>query len=1684
VETIDAVSGGKLSSEYRYHQGAWDGVEREFRGFGVVEQLDSETFTRDAEFVRFSPPTLTRTWFHQGSLQDRGGAWFEAGVSDTGPPRGDPPSFTSGQRAELGGIAQATGLGGDPLRLRHALRALRGAVLRSELYALDDSPLRDRPYTVTELLHDVREIEADDPSASTRDRVFYAFEIGRRDTRWERGTDPMSQFAFTGGYDSYGLPQTRVAVAVPRGRDPLVAAETTVEPYLATYSVTEYAQRDDGLYLVDRIARTTQHEVTNDGRSGVFALRDAVETGAATVRLIGHERTYYDGELFVGLPLGQLGEYGAPVRREALAFTDAHLTTTFDASDPHALGPVPCYLDASAPPAWTPEYPAGFKTALPPLAGYAYFADGAVPGSPAGYYVIAERRSYDFHDAAQVPRGLVRVTRDPLGKDTAVDYDAFGLFAVRVTDAVGLVTEATYDERVLLPRQIADPNGTQTELAYSPLGMVLARYVRGAAGEGDRDNPSLQFEYDLLAFAERGLPISVRSVRREHHDAETDVSAPDRDRTIATVEYSDGFGRLLQTRTQAEDLLFGDPAFGGGVLAVDPAAPDVAVTGRIVSDPVAVSGWQTYDNKGRVVEKYEPFFALGWEYRAPEAGELGQKVELFYDARGQLVRTRRPDGSEQLVVLGVPDDLTDPSTYAPTPWETYTYDANDNAGRTHGAAATAFESHWNTPASIMVDALGRIVAATARNGPDAAIDWYTTHTAYDIQGNVVEITDALGRAAFLYVYDLARRCWRVDSSDAGRSDTVPDVLGNPTEVRDSKGARTLCAYDVLHRPVRMWARDDASTAITLRHVLEYGDAGSATQPAADRTAARQANLLGRLARQHDEAGVLTIGACDFKGNVIDKSRSVIADAPLIAGSANAADASWNIPVFRLDWEPGEGQTLGDVEASLLDPNLYRTTASYDALGRTKRLQLPADFQGQRHVLNPSYNRAGGLEQVLLDGTLYMERVAYDARGRRTLIAYGNGLATRYAYDPTTFRLARRRTERFTQSDPATYAPAGGVVQDSTYRYDLAGNLLAVTELAPGSGILNNPDAAGADAHLAQLLASGDALIRTFAYDPIYRLTSATGRECDRPPSAPAWLDVPRCTDLTRTRGYTEQYRYDAAGSLVELSHQSSAGGFVRELAVESSSNRLQSMLIGQTAVLYAHDAAGNMLSETSSRLFGWNHVNQLEVFRTHVAGAEPSVYARYLYDGAGQRVKKLVRRQGGSVEVTHYIDGTFEHHRWGSGSSAGANNHIHVLDSTQRIALVRIGPAEPGDTTPAVQYQLSDQVGSSTVVIDGTGALVNLEEFTPYGETSFGSFAKKRYRFTGMERDEESSLSYHGARYYAPWLGRWSSPDPIGWHGGMNLYGYAHQNPITSSDPSGLDPDVNAFNQEIDKNGDNLITKQELDAGLKCSSMTRDSWLNQMAFDHRYQVDSALGREIDARLTSIDHAAWDERVAMGMKAQASPNRDLYDAKLYGDGHAEPSTAERVHMWRVAPAQRGRDVATLAVGAFSLWQPEIFGLAQIAHGIATHDGNETISGAASFLSGRLAKATATADAAPPSESASSVDNASTKDYRATFFAAHPELEGQVFVHHAIEQQVLTKFPGVVSETAIHALENLRGIPKTLNADLHLSTIRVEWNRFYKPFLASGTSPSLSQLVTKAAEIDIKYGHLFLPPVGTP
>ena len=74
---------------------------------------------------------------------------------------------------------------------------------------------------------------------------------------------------------------------------------------------------------------------------------------------------------------------------------------------------------------------------------------------------------------------------------------------------------------------------------------------------------------------------------------------------------------------------------------------------------------------------------------------------------------------------------------------------------------------------------------------------------------------------------------------------------------------------------------------------------------------------------------------------------------------------------------------------------------------------------------------------------------------------------------------------------------------------------------------------------------------------------------------------------------------------------------------------------------------------------------------------------------------------------------------------------------------------------------------------------------------SSGRFASKspaarHYTYTGREWDKETGLYYYRARYYDPMEGRFISKDPIGFKGGINLYGYVDNNPINRTDPEGL----------------------------------------------------------------------------------------------------------------------------------------------------------------------------------------------------------------------------------------------------------------------------------------------------------
>jgi RHS repeat-associated protein len=162
----------------------------------------------------------------------------------------------------------------------------------------------------------------------------------------------------------------------------------------------------------------------------------------------------------------------------------------------------------------------------------------------------------------------------------------------------------------------------------------------------------------------------------------------------------------------------------------------------------------------------------------------------------------------------------------------------------------------------------------------------------------------------------------------------------------------------------------------------------------------------------------------------------------------------------------------------------------------------------------------------------------------------------------------------------------------------------------------------------------------------------------------------------------------------------------------------------------------------------------------------------------------------------------------------------------QRVALVETRiQGNDGSPLQLIRYQIGNHLGSASLELDDTGQIISYEEYYPYGSSSYQAVRSqtetpKRYRYTGMERDDENGLNYHGSRYYAPWLGRWASCDPketasntppvkstlgdaryfstaldqrdsrefVANRHGQNLYLYCSDNPVGFIDLNGEDP--------------------------------------------------------------------------------------------------------------------------------------------------------------------------------------------------------------------------------------------------------------------------------------------------------
>ena len=399
-----------------------------------------------------------------------------------------------------------------------------------------------------------------------------------------------------------------------------------------------------------------------------------------------------------------------------------------------------------------------------------------------------------------------------------------------------------------------------------------------------------------------------------------------------------------------------------------------------------------------------------------------------------------------------------------------------------------------------------------------------------------------------------------------------------------------------------------------------------------------------------------------------------------------------------------------------------------------------------------YRHKGALlQQVLHGATTYISDIAYNEKGQREHIYYGNNTKTRYYYNPLNFRLTRILTTRNSGID---------ILQDLNYTYDTVGNIIGQTDNAQQTFYFNN---------------SVIAPTGTYTYDSLYRLIQATGRELTSltDPNQNDFPDNIPCPNPAGNamQNYTHNYVYDALGNM-----QSNAW---KTYEYTTANN----YLLGHNGLTnqYTYDAHGNMLTMPHLSNMDWDYQDQL-----HSAG-NGTFISYYNYDLEGNRSRKVVVKN--NIREERYYMGGYEVYRKYNNSTLDYERTTLNISDDEKV-FVRIETKT--NENSVIHYQYDNHLGSACLELDENASIISYEEYHPFGTTSYRSgrsqteVSLKRYKYCGKERDEETGLYYYGMRYYAAWICRFVSVDPLQFkYPHYTPYQYAGNKPISYIDLDG-----------------------------------------------------------------------------------------------------------------------------------------------------------------------------------------------------------------------------------------------------------------------------------------------------------
>lgn len=659
-------------------------------------------------------------------------------------------------------------------------------------------------------------------------------------------------------------------------------------------------------------------------------------------------------------------------------------------------------------------------------------------------------------------------------------------------------------------------------------------------------------------------------------------------------------------------------------------------------------------------------------------------------------------------------------------------------------------THANTPAIQAFDARGLVLRGVNyhRRDETSAPERYIIHHTHDATGRTVfsrdprlfreHTSEKPGPANQSNVFSLSGALLSSENTDAGWRSSLLAEDGAHVEGWDQKRNHSRTHHDHLRRPIATFEQSAGEPEHCTERFTYF-----------DGTAEDDHNRLGRLIRHDDTAGTLHFPEFNMSGQ------------PLQLHRAFSADPGWPV-----NWPKIEAERDVFLEA------LPATTHfSYNAMGE---LIGQTDAMGNRQTL--LQDLAGQLKEIRLtlaandDGQRLVSDIRYNAFGLIEQQRAGNDVISH-----ARFSLDDGRLQHLTSQ-----TSNGSILQDLSYAYDAIGNITRITDTAEAVIYHRNQRSEA---------------ICSYRYDSLSRLIQASGRQIRNAPGGPQLPAFVSPADPGQLENYTRTYTYDPAGNLLLMEHRAASGNRTERTVVASASNRSlaaphDGQLPDEQAIATAYDANGNRVFLQPGQALQWNPRNELQQVDQVVREDEPNDVEFYVYDGGGQRQRKIRQAYTGAVQrfnETRYLPGLE--------IRTEPDQIVHVMTIKAGRATVQVLHWEktpPGDMTQDQQrYSFTDHLNSSTVELDAQAQIISRESYYPFGDTCWWagrSLVEANYktqRYSGKERDA-SGLYYYGFRYYAPWFQRWINADPLGATDGLNLFAMVHGNPIGHIDFQGL----------------------------------------------------------------------------------------------------------------------------------------------------------------------------------------------------------------------------------------------------------------------------------------------------------